>query len=127
MQTNSSRLRFDSQASLDEFTAALAAKTSAPGGGSAAALVGAVGVSLASMAAHFTISKPQFMAHEKALNELLDEVSSVRVALLSLVDEDAKGLAHLMSVYKIPKDNPQRSDLLQQALQGAYKLSLIHI
>ena len=39
MQTNSSCLRFDSQATLDEFTAALAAKTSAPGGGSAAAPV----------------------------------------------------------------------------------------
>lgn len=66
----------------------LAAKLPAPGGGSAAALSGALGASLISMVVNFTIGKPRYAKYEKELRQILSRSESLRLELLGLVDLD---------------------------------------
>ena len=56
---------------LDEFCSALAAKRAVPGGGGAAALTGALGVALCSMAGNFTVGKPAYAHVEDELKRML--------------------------------------------------------
>lgn len=66
----------------------LAAKLAAPGGGSAAALTGALGASLVSMVVNFTIGKPRYAKYEKELSQVLSRSETLRQELLNLVDLD---------------------------------------
>jgi len=66
----------------------LAAKKPAPGGGSAAALVGAAGVALLSMVCNFTLGKEKYKKYEKDIKRILSETESARLEFQMLIDED---------------------------------------
>lgn len=66
----------------------LAAKLPAPGGGSAAALNAALGVSLLSMVANFTIGKPKYAKFEAQVKKILHDSEKLRLEFLNLVDLD---------------------------------------
>ncbi|MFA4842359.1 MAG: cyclodeaminase/cyclohydrolase family protein [Candidatus Omnitrophota bacterium] len=66
----------------------LAAKLPAPGGGSAAAMSAALGVSLVSMVVNFTLGKPRYAKYEPELKKILDKSEKIRSQLLGLVDLD---------------------------------------
>lgn len=66
----------------------LAAKMPAPGGGSAAALTAALGVSLISMVVNFTLGKPKYERYERELKAILDKSENLRQEFLNLVDLD---------------------------------------
>jgi len=66
----------------------LAAKLPAPGGGSAAALNAALGVSLISMVANFTIGKPKYAKFEAQVKKILHDSEKLRAEFLNLVDLD---------------------------------------
>ncbi len=74
--------------SLKEYLNDLAAKLPAPGGGSAAALNAALGVSLISMVVNFTIGKPKYAAYEEELKSILERSEKLRQEFLNLVDMD---------------------------------------
>lgn len=75
-------------ASLKKYLDDLAARLPAPGGGSAAALAGALGVSLISMVVNFTLGKPRYAVYEKALRKTLSLSETLRLNFLKLVDLD---------------------------------------
>jgi formiminotetrahydrofolate cyclodeaminase len=68
----------------------LAAKKSAPGGGSAASLNAALGAALISMVANFTIGKPKYSKHESEIRDILSKSEKLRKDFLRLVDLDVK-------------------------------------
>ena len=105
--------------SCEEFTERLAARESVPGGGGAAALVGALGIALCSMAGAFTAGKPRFAAVEDRVLRLMDEAEDVRFRLLELVHEDAEGFSPLSAAYALPKDDPTRADAIERATEDA--------
>lgn len=105
--------------SCEEFTERLAARESVPGGGGAAALVGALGIALCSMAGAFTAGKPRFAAVEDRVLRLMDEAEDVRFRLLELVHEDAEGFSPLSEAYALPKDDPTRADAIERATGDA--------
>ena len=105
--------------SCEEFTERLAARESVPGGGGAAALVGALGIALCSMAGAFTAGKPRFAAVEDRVLRLMDEAEDVRFRLLELVHEDAEGFSPLSEAYALPKDDPTRADAIERATEDA--------
>jgi formiminotetrahydrofolate cyclodeaminase len=74
--------------SLREYLNDLAAKLPAPGGGSAAALNAALGVSLVSMVVNFTIGKPKYAKYETELKSILEKSEKLRTEFLDLVDLD---------------------------------------
>lgn len=76
--------------SLKEFIKDTSSKTPVPGGGSVAALVGALGASLLCMVANFTIGKKKYKDVEKEVKDILLQVEDVKTELSKLVEEDIK-------------------------------------
>lgn len=74
--------------SIKRYLDDLAAKKPAPGGGSAAALTGALGAALLSMVANFTLGKPKYKKFEKDIKKTLKQSEKIRKKLLELVDLD---------------------------------------
>jgi len=74
--------------SLKQYLDDLAAKLPAPGGGSAAALSAALGVSLISMVVNFTLGKPKYAKYEGELKAIILKSENLREEFLNLVDLD---------------------------------------
>lgn len=114
--------------SCGDFAAALASRTSVPGGGGAAAMAGALGIALCSMAGNFTAGKKKFAAVEGDVRRILAEAEALRIRLLELVDADADAFEPLGRAYAIPKEDPSRAQILEEAAQNACKapLEMVH-
>jgi len=107
------------QRSCAEFAELLAARTSVPGGGGAAALAGALGTALCSMAGNFTAGKKKYAEAEADISAILAKAEALRLRLLELADEDAAAFAPLAAAYAIPKDDPARAGALESAALAA--------
>jgi methenyltetrahydrofolate cyclohydrolase len=107
-------LDFSSQ-SLAEFCDTIAAETSAPGGGSVAAVVGAMAASLAAMAARFSTEQWEDAAGAVAQAEAL------KARLLPLADEDARAYENVLLALRMPKelDEEVRDAAIGDALSRA--------
>ena len=101
-----------------DFMDALASGAPTPGGGGASALVGAVGVSLGDMVGELTVGKKKYAAVEDEMQALMVEAKAVRDEFLRLVDADAEAFAPLAAAYGIPKDDPGRAAVMEEALRG---------
>ena len=102
-----------------DFAAILAAKESVPGGGGAAALVGALGTALCSMVGNFTTGKKTYAAVEEDVQRMLADAEAVRLRLIDLVADDAEAFFPLSQAYGIPKDDPTRPEVLENATRNA--------
>lgn len=105
--------------SCSAFAEVLAAKESVPGGGGAAALVGALGVALASMVGSFTTGKKRYTEVEGDIQRMLADAEAIRVRLIELVEEDAEAFFPLSQAYGIPKEDPTRAEVLESATKNA--------
>lgn len=105
--------------SCEEFADQLAARTSVPGGGAAAALVGALGAALCSMSAAFTAGNPRCADVRGDALDVVEEAADVRFRLLELVEEDARGFLPVARAYARRADDPGRPAAIQDAMAGA--------
>lgn len=109
-----------------EFTKQLQSKEPVPGGGGVAALVGALGIALCSMAANYTTGKKKYAQYEDDIRRILKRGDEIQSRLLELIDEDAKMFEPLSQAYSIPKDDPTREETLEkvsiQACQAALEM-----
>lgn len=96
----------------------LAARKPAPGGGSAAALVGALGCALLSMACNYTLGKDKYKSVEKQIKAIFREVESMRERFLALVDLDVE------AYYKVFNSRKGSPSVYQENLKGATKVPL---
>ena len=104
---------------LAEFTQALASKTSVPGGGGASALVGAVGIALGDMVGEFTVGKKKYAAVEPEIRDFMARAQALREKLLACIDKDAEAFEPLSKAYGIPKDDPNRAEVMEKCLHDA--------
>lgn len=104
-----------------DFTEVLASKASVPGGGGAAALVGALGTALCSMVGNFTVGKKKYAAVEADVKVILEKAEVLQGRLLELVDADAQAFEPLSKAYAIPKDGPTHDEVLEAATLNACK------
>ena len=102
---------------VSEYAARLAAGEPTPGGGSAAALVGALGVALGEMAANFTRNKDTW-EHVAAPLQRLEQH---RAALLALTDADAEAYAPVGAAYALPRGTEAEQAARREAIQHALK------
>lgn len=107
------------QRSCAGFAAALASKSPVPGGGGASALVGALGAALCSMVANYTVGKKKYAAVEEDVKAVLARADALRERLLALVEEDAKAFEPLSRAYAIPKEDPDRGEVMERCLRAA--------
>ena len=104
---------------IDLFLEALASSSPTPGGGGASATAGAVGTALCSMVANLTTGKKKYAQYQQDIELIIDRAEKLRTRLLELTDEDAKAFEPLAKAYAIPKDNPGRDVILEDALKTA--------
>ncbi len=117
-----SRLQNGSQANsflAANFIDELAAGTPAPGGGSAAAYVGALGAALTSMMARLTVGKKKYVEVEAQMMSILDESESLRATLTRAIEEDSAAFNAILQAFKLPKNNPAEEAIRQQAIEQA--------
>lgn len=107
-----------------EFLSALASKAAVPGGGGAAALVGAAGVALGNMVGCLTEGKKKYAAVEADIQRLNARAGELRRELEGLVEADAAAFAPLAKAYSIPKDDPARPEIMEKALDAACAVPL---
>ncbi len=98
-----------------DFAVLLASDAPVPGGGGAAALAGALGVSLGAMAGRLSAGRKKTEEERLALEERIEIADALRQRLLSLIDWDAAGFEPLAKAYAIPRDDPERKDKLRSA------------
>lgn len=110
------------------FTDALASGEAAPGGGSAAALAGALGAALAAMVARLTLGREQYAAYEAEMTGIAARADMRRAELLRLVDEDTAAYVTVMEAYRLPKadagQKAERTAAIQAALRHAADIPL---
>ena len=100
------------------FTNRLAAREPVPGGGGAAALIGALAAALCSMAGNYSTDKKSAEGHEQELRDAIDKAEELRMRLLALVDADAEAFAPLAAAWKLPKDEVGKAALQQATLDA---------
>src|ERR1051326_1892254 len=105
--------------SLRGFVNQVASPEPVPGGGSIAALAGALGAALGEMAIGITRGKKNYQEHAQRYSEALNRLESHRNALLELVDADSNAYGRVMAAYKLPKDSPGREQSIQEGLAQA--------
>jgi len=101
------------------FVDVVAAKAPVPGGGGVAALAGALGAALCSMVGEYTVGKARYADVQDDVERMLAEGADVRARLLALVDEDAAAFEPLSRAYAVPRDDPSRDEVLEEATKGA--------
>jgi formiminotetrahydrofolate cyclodeaminase len=90
--------------SVHDFLVSAAAKTPTPGGGSVAALGGALAAALGAMAMEFTVGKKAYAAHEAETRAALAAFKSAGENLRELVAEDIAAYEALAPLLKLPAD-----------------------
>lgn len=108
---------------LPTFLDDLASGEPIPGGGSAAALAGALGAALAAMVANLTVGRKRYVDVQPQMEAALAEAETLRGRLTSLVAEDAQAFAQVRDAYRLPKESSDeqaaRSAAIQTAMKGA--------
>ena len=116
------------QRSCEEFLSQLASKAPAPGGGGAAALVGAAGVALGNMVGNLTTGKKKYAAVEEEILVLNARAEALRKRLEALVQADADAFTPLAAAYGLPRETPEqqarKAAVLAEALDGACAVPL---
>lgn len=112
--------------SCREFVTVLASNEPAPGGGGAAALVGAIGTALGNMVGSLTVGKKKYADVEAEIVALMKKCDALQTELLDQVPADAEGFVPLAKAYGIPKDDPTRETVLEEATVIACKVP-VHI
>lgn len=102
---------------LDE----LSSSAPAPGGGSVAALSGALGAALISMVSNLTIGKQKYADVQEEIAALLDKSESLRKELVVLLETDVKVYTELSETMKMPRDTEEQKEARTKAMDRALK------
>ena len=98
-----------------KFVEVLASNAPAPGGGGAAALVGAIGTALGNMVGSLTVGKKKYAGVEAEIVALKERCDALQTELLDQVEADDKGFVPLAKADGIPKDDPNSAAILEEA------------
>jgi len=110
--------------SLKTYLDDLAARKPAPGGGSVAALVAALGAGLLSMVANFTLDNLKYSNVESRMKEILNASEGLRQKCLELVDGDVAVYTEVSAAFKLPRDSAEEKEKRGNAVQQALKQAL---
>ena len=112
------------RAGIEPFIEQLAAPTATPGGGSAAAAVGAMAAGLAGMVASMSRGKKAYVQYEGQLSEAIARLTLLREELKTAIDADAESYNVVMRAYKAVKEASPGDRTLTTALQQATEVPL---
>ncbi len=107
--------------SLSDFADETASESPAPGGGSIAAYVGSLGVSLATMVANLSSHKVGWDDRWEEFSHWAEKGQQIKDQLLKLVDEDTQAFNQIMAAFGLPKSNDEEKAIRTSAIQAATK------
>ena len=114
--------------SIQKFLDELAGSSSTPGGGSAAAVMGAMGAALVSMVCNLTIGKKNYAEVEADMREVLGQSENLRMRLTGMINDDVAAFNQVMAAYGMPKNSDEekarRTAAIQEALKHATQVPL---
>lgn len=106
------------------FIQQLATKEPVPGGGGASALMGAVAAALCSMVANLTSGKKKYVRYQEDIERILAQMQEEVAVCLDFIKADADAFYPLSQAYGIPKEEPGRDGILEEALVRACEVPL---
>ena len=101
------------QTYLDE----LASSQPTPGGGSAAALSGAMAAGLATMVARLTLGKADYAAVQQEIEAISQQTERLRARFQQLMQEDIEAYGRLSATFKLPRTTPEEKTARTEAIQ----------
>ncbi len=101
-----------------------ASESPAPGGGSVAATMGAMGIALATMVANLSSHKPGWDDRWAEFSDWAEKGQLLKDELLFLVDEDTRAFNRIMDSFGLPKSNDEEKKLRDEAIQAATKYAI---
>ncbi len=107
------------QLTVRELLDQLSSRAPVPGGGSAAALAGALAAALIGMVAELTAGLPEYERHADAVSAARDEAATLRNRLLELAELDAHAYDTVMQARRMPKDDDAQRTARSKRLRGA--------
>lgn len=104
---------------ITEYTELLASPKAVPGGGGASAVVAAIGISLGDMVGELTVGKKKYADVEEDIKALMSHAQELRLKLLACSEKDAEVFEPLSRAYGIPKEDPDRDEVMEKCLRDA--------
>jgi methenyltetrahydrofolate cyclohydrolase len=108
---------------VEPFLEALASSSATPGGGSAAAIIGAMGAALVSMVCNLTIGKKKYADVEDEMKHVLGKAESLRRRLTAMIEDDVQAFDKVMAAYGMPKETDADKARRDDAIQASLKLA----
>jgi formiminotetrahydrofolate cyclodeaminase len=106
---------------VEPFLDALASQAATPGGGSAAAIMGAMGAALVSMVCNLTIGKKKYAEVEAEMKDVLAKSEALRAKLTGMIEDDVKAFDAVMAAYGMAKETDADKAAREKAIQAALK------
>lgn len=106
---------------VKEFLAETASNAPVPGGGSIAALSGAISAALAEMVSNLTIGKKGYEEAEAEMKEIAEKAAAFREELIADIDRDSNSFNEVMAAFKLPKNTEEEIAARKAAIQEGYK------
>lgn len=104
---------------MQEYLDEAASNAPTPGGGSVSALAGALGTTMASMAANFTVGKKKYAEVEEEVKTLLAKLDAARAELLGVTQSDTEAYAGVGAAYGMPKATDEEKAARREGIQVA--------
>ena len=106
---------------LQTFLDRLASQASTPGGGSAAAIMGAMGAALLSMVANLTVGKKKYEDVETEMQGFLRQSEALRTELTDMIQADVNVFDKVMAAYGMARETDVEKTQRSQAIQATLK------
>ena len=110
---------------LNDFVDEVSRESPAPGGGSIAALAGALGASLSSMVSNLTANKRGSEDVDEVLNKAAEECQEIKNALVKAVDEDTNAFNAYMNARRLPNKTAEEKKAREEAMQAGLKQAVM--
>src|ERR1700722_4002437 len=105
-------MTYERQTTIEQFLAATAAKQPTPGGGSVAALAGALAAAIGEMALNYSVGRKDGAKVDPQLKPAVAELERARELLLHLMVEDQAAFEAMGAALKLPAGSSERADRL---------------
>lgn len=103
------------------FIAELASNSPAPGGGSVAALSGALSAALSSMVCNLTLGKEKYADVQDKIQDVLVKADALKSDFLDLIDRDTQAFNEVIAAFKLPKNTDAEKQRRSEAIAKGYK------
>lgn len=108
---------------INEFAKIVASESPVPGGGSIAALCGALSAALSEMVANLTVGKKKYAECKEEMTEIINEASLLREKLLNFIEEDSLAYNKVVEAYKLPKESEEEKSFRLLKIEEGLKIA----